>query len=98
MIIGYFSLVIGLWILFAVSKRMEDYFSNRPDSNKDRISRFSLAGWAIVGFGIFEAVSSDFFATMGILEGLMLIVMMNFAAVPIVGLWMFLGSLKLFKE
>ena len=43
MIIGFSSLAIGLWILFAVSKRMNDYFSNRPNSNKERVLIFILA-------------------------------------------------------
>ncbi len=91
MIIGYFSLAISLWILFAVSSRMNDYFSNRPNSNKDRVSKFSVAGWVVVGFVIFEAVNSDFFVTMGLLEGLMFIVMMNFGAIPIIGFSMYLS-------
>ena len=94
MIIGFSSLAIGLWILFVVSKRMNDYFSNRPNSNKERVSKFSLAGWIAVGFGILEAANSDFFSTMGPVEGLMFIVMMNFAAIPAIGLAMYLGSLK----
>jgi len=92
MIIGYFSLVIGLLILFVVSKKMEDHFLNRPNSKKERLSKFSVAGWVVVGFGVFEAVSSDFFATMGLIEGLMFIVMMNFGAVPIIGLTMYLAG------
>jgi len=93
MIIGYFSLAISLWILFAISSRMNDYFSNRPNSNKNRVSKFSAAGWVVIGFGVFEAINSDFFATMGLVEGLMFIVMMNFGGIPIIGLLMYLGCL-----
>ena len=94
MTISYFSLAIGIWILFVISKKMEDYFLNRLNSKKERVSRFSIAGWFIVGFGVFEAVSSDFFATMGPIEGMMFIIMLNFGAVPIIGLTMYLGSLN----
>ncbi len=98
MIIGYFSLVIGLWILFVVSKKMEGHFLNRPNSKKERVSRFSVAGWFIVGLGVFEAVSSDFFATMGPIEGMMFIVMMNFGGIPIIGLLMYLGGSSKIKH
>jgi len=91
MLVGYFSLAVSLWILFAVSNRMNDYFSNHPNSNKNRVSKFSVAGWVFVGFGVFEAVNSEFFATMGLLEGLMFIVMMNFGAIPIIGFSMYLS-------
>ncbi len=72
---------------------MNDYLSNRLNSNKNRVSKFSAEGWVVIGFGVFEAVNSDFFATMGLVEGLMFVVMMNFGTIPIIGFSMYLGCL-----
>ena len=96
--IGFVSLATGLYLTFIFSKKMYFYFCNYPNANQKTIAIFCFFGWVIVAFGVLNAVNSDFFTTMGPIEGLMFIVMMNFGALFIMGFLMCMGLISRFEK
>ena len=96
--IGFISLTIGLYLTFIFSKKMYFYFCDYPNANRKTIAVFGFLGWVIVAFGVLDAVNSDFFKTMGPIEGLMFIVMMNFGTLFIMGVLMYMGLVSRFEK
>ena len=96
--IGFISLTIGLYLTFIFSKQIYLYLCDNPDSSQKKIALFGLFGWIIVAFGVLDAINSDFFKTMGPVEGLMFIVMMSFGTFFIFGILMYLGSIIKFSS
>ena len=96
--IGFISLTIGLYLTFIFSKQIYLYLCDNPDSSQKKIALFGLFGWIIVAFGVLDAINSDFFKTMGPVEGLMFIVMMSFGTFFIFGILMYLGSIINFSS
>ncbi|MBD61705.1 hypothetical protein CL645_06310 [bacterium] len=96
--IGFVSLTIGLYLTFIFSKQIYLYLCDNPDSSQKKIALFGLFGWIIVAFGVLDAINSDFFKTMGPVEGLMFIVMMSFGTFFIFGILMYLGSIIKFSS
>ena len=96
--IGFISLTIGLYLTFIFSKQIYLYLCDIPDSSQKKIALFGLFGWIIVAFGVLDAINSDFFKTMGPVEGLMFIVMMSFGTFFIFGILMYLGSIIKFSS
>ncbi|MBG98154.1 hypothetical protein CL659_03390 [bacterium] len=96
--IGFISLTIGLYLTFIFSKQIYLYLCGNSDSSQKKIALFGFFGWVIVAFGVSDAINSDFFKTMGPVEGLMFIVMMSFGTFFIFGILMYLGSIINFSR
>ena len=96
--IGFASLAIGLYLAFIFSKQIYIYLCGDSQSSQKQIALFGFFGWVVVVFGVLDAINSDFFKTMGPVEGLMFIVMMSFGTFFIFGILMYLGSIINFSR